>query len=140
MKCDVYLSFDGNCEEAMNFYKNAIGGEFTVVMRYADGPKEYLVKGTEDKIMHMTLSFPNGGELKGSDVFHQKVEKGNAYHVSIGADSVEQGEEFFDKLNDGAEVTMPFGPVFWGGKFGSLKDKYGIQWMISTPHTGAHGQ
>ncbi len=112
MKCDVYLSFDGNCEEAMTFYKNTFGGEFTVVMRYSDGPPQYMKEGAEDKIMHMTLSFPDGGELKASDNFHMPVTKGNAYHVSVGADSEEQGEEFFNKLNDGAEVTMPFGPVF----------------------------
>ncbi|MEQ6123959.1 VOC family protein [Pseudotenacibaculum sp. MALMAid0570] len=136
MKCDVYLSFDGNCEEAMNFYQQVFGGEFTVVMRYADGPPQYIVKGTESKIMHMTLSMENGAELKAADVFNEPVQKGNAYHVSIGADSEEQGEEFFNKLVEGAQITMPFQNVFWGGKFGSLIDRYGIQWMISTPHKG----
>ena len=140
MKCDVYLSFDGNCEAAMNFYKNAFGGEFTVMMRYSDGPPQYQTEENKNKIMHATLAFPNGGELKASDNFNHPITKGNAYHVSVGANSLEQGEEFFNKLNDGAEVTMPFGPVFWGGKFGSLRDKFGVQWMISTPHTGAHGQ
>lgn len=136
MKCDVYLSFDGNCEEAMNFYQQAFGGEFTVVMRYSEGPPEYISEGKEDKIMHMTLSMKDGAELKGSDVFHQPVDKGNAYHVSIGADSEEQGLEMFTALSDGATVTMPYQEVFWGGKFGSLLDKYGIQWMISSPHSG----
>lgn len=137
MKCDVYLSFDGNCEEAMNFYQSVFGGEFSVVMRYSDGPPEYMSEGTEDKIMHMTLSFSDGAELKGSDMFHQPVVKGNAYHVSMGSDSDEQGEAFFNGLSDGAEITMPFQNVFWGGKFGSLIDRFGIQWMISTPHKGA---
>ena len=137
MKCDVYLSFDGNCEEAMNFYQQAFGGEFTVVMKYSDGPKEYMAPGSGDKIMHMTLSMKDGAELKASDVFHQPVDKGNAYHVSIGADSEEHGKSMFDALSDGATVTMPYQEVFWGGKFGSLLDKYGIQWMISSPHKGA---
>ena len=136
MKCDVYLSFDGNCEEAMNFYQRAFGGEFTVVMRYSEGPPEYQTEGTEDKIMHMTLSMADGAELKGSDVFHHPVEKGNAYHVSIGADSEEHGEKMFNALSEGAKITMPYQEVFWGGKFGSLLDRFGIQWMISSPHKG----
>ena len=137
MKCDVYLSFDGNCEEAMTFYKQAFGGEFTVVMRYSDGPPQYMKPGTEDKIMHMTLSMKDGAELKGSDNFHQPVVNGNAYHVSIGADSEEHGHAMFTALSEGAAVTMPYEEVFWGGKFGSLVDKFGIQWMISSPHKGA---
>lgn len=137
MKCDVYLSFDGNCEEAMNFYRNAFGGEFTVVMKYGDGPPEYRTEGNEDKIMHMTLSMKDGAELKASDVFHHPVEKGNAYQVSIGADSEEHGLNMFNKLSEGAQVTMPYQDVFWGGKFGSLIDQFGIQWMISSPHKGA---
>jgi PhnB protein len=137
MKCDLYLSFDGNCEEAMNFYKKAFGGEFSVVMRYSDGPPEYVSEGNEDKIMHMTLSMKDGAELKGSDMFHEPVEKGNAYHVSIGADSEKQGEEFFNALSENGKITMPYREVFWGGKFGSLIDQFGIQWMISSPHKGA---
>lgn len=137
MKCDVYLSFDGNCEKAMNFYQSVFGGEFSVVMRYSDGPPEYLSEGAEDKIMHMTLSMADGSELKASDMLHQPVEKGNAYHVSIGADSEEHGAKMFAGLSEGAKVTMPYQEVFWGGKFGSLLDQFGIQWMISSPHKGA---
>ena len=136
MKCDVYLSFDGNCEEAMSFYKKVFDGEFTVVMRYADGPPEYCQKGTENKIMHMTMSFGDGCELKASDTFHMPIHKGNAYHVSLGVDGEKQGERFFNGLSEGAQITMPYNEVFWGGKFGSLIDQFGIQWMISSPHNG----
>lgn len=137
MKCDVYLSFDGNCEKAMNFYQSVFGGEFSVVMRYSDGPPEYLVKGKEDKIMHTTLSFGNGCELKGSDSFHKPIVKGNAYTVSIMADDEAQGEKMFAGLSEGGQVEMPYQEVFWGGKFGNLVDQFGIQWMISSPHKGA---
>jgi len=73
MKCDVYLSFDGNCEEAMNFYKETFGGEFTVMMRYSEGPPQYQTEENKNKIMHSTLAFPDGGELKASDDFHHAV-------------------------------------------------------------------
>ena len=136
MKCDVYLTFDGNCEKALNFYQSVFGGEFSVVMRYSDGPPEYLVKGKEDKIMHTTLSFGNGCELKASDTFHKPVVKGNAYTVSIMADDETQGEKMFAGLSEGGQIEMPFQEVFWGGKFGNLVDQFGIQWMISSPHKG----
>ena len=136
MKCDVYLSFDGNCEEAMNFYKDIFDGEFQVVMRYKDGPPEYSKPEIEDKIMHVTMTFGNGSELKASDDFHMPINKGNNYHVSVLADDEEQGHAIFTGLSEGAQVTMPYNNVFWGGKFGSLVDKFGIQWMISSPHDG----
>lgn len=136
MKCDVYLTFDGNCEKALNFYQSVFGGEFSVVMRYSDGPPEYLVKGKEDKIMHTTLTFGNGCELKASDTFHKPVVKGNAYTVSIMADDEAQGEKMFAGLSEGGQIEMPFQEVFWGGKFGNLVDQFGIQWMISSPHKG----
>lgn len=134
MKCDVYLSFDGNCEEAMSFYKNIFDGQFSVVMRYSDGPPEYCKKGTEDKIMHLTMTFGDGCELKASDSFHKPIKKGNAYSVTIMADDNQHGELIFDQLAEDGEVEMPFQEVFWGGKFGNLTDQYGVQWMISSPH------
>ena len=134
MKCDVYLTFDGNCEQAMDFYKNVFNGQYEVVMRYSDEPPEYVVKGNEDKIMHATISFGDGCELKGSDSFHMPIQKGNAYHVSIMANDDEQGTSFFKGLSTGGEITMPYNKVFWGGKFGSLIDQFGVQWMISSPH------
>ncbi len=136
MKCDVYLTFDGNCEEAMNFYKDVFNGEYQMVMRYSDGPPEYVVEGKEDKIMHTTMTFGDGCELKASDSFHMPVQKGNAYHVSILAENEDQGEDFFNGLSKDGQITMPYNDVFWGGKFGSLIDQFGVQWMISSPHKG----
>lgn len=134
MKCDVYITFDGNCEEAMNFYKDVFDGEFTVMMRYSDGPPEYLVAGKEDKIMHATIIFGKDCELKASDTFHKPVVKGNAYTVSIMTDDQAHGEKIFNSLSaNGGTLEMPFQAVFWGGKFGNLTDQFGIQWMISSP-------
>ncbi|WP_400079579.1 VOC family protein [Winogradskyella sp. R77965] len=133
MKCDVYLSFDGNCEEAMNFYKAIFDGEFQMVMRYKDGPPEYCKPEIENKIMHTTITFDNGCELKASDDFNMPLNKGNNFHVSISADDEAQGYAIFSGLMEGGKVTMPFEAVFWGGKFGSVIDKFGIQWMVSAP-------
>ncbi|MGV6832065.1 MAG: VOC family protein [bacterium] len=134
MKCDVYLSFDGNCEEAMDFYKDVFGGTYSTVMRYKDGPPEYCKPGLEEKIMHITMNFGEAGELKASDDFHMPILKGNNFHVSILSESEEEAHAIFNGLAEGGTISMPFNEVFWGGKFGSCMDKFGIQWMISTPH------
>ena len=131
MKCDMYLTFDGNCEEAMLFYKEVLNGEFSVTMRYAEGPPEYSNEEIADKIMHQTLIFGDGCELKASDSFHESLNKGNNFHVSILTHEEEEAVNFFTGLANGGTVTMPFETVFWGGKFGSCIDKFGIQWMVS---------
>lgn len=131
MKCDMYLSFDGNCEEAMNYYKAIFNGEFTVTMRYSDGPPEYSNPEIENKIMHQTLIFGDGCELKASDDFHKPLHKGNNFHVSISNDDEQQAVSIFKALANDGTITMPFNDVFWGGKFGSCIDKFGVQWMIS---------
>ena len=138
MKCDVYLAFDGNCEEAMLFYKDILDGEFQVMMRYKDGPPEYSKPEIENKIMHLTMTFGHGCVLRGSDSFHIPLNKGNNFHVSVLADDEEQGYAIFKGLSEKATITMPYNDVFWGGKFGSLVDKFGIQWMVSSSNEEQH--
>lgn len=131
MKCDMYLTFDGNCEEAMLYYKEVFDGEFTVTMRYSEGPPEYSNDKIADKIMHQTLVFGNGSELKASDSFHEPLNKGNNFHVSIATNDEAQAVSIFNGLANNGKITMPFDNVFWGGKFGSCIDKFGVQWMVS---------
>ena len=103
-----------------------------LLMRYKDGPPEYVTSPEiENKIMHTTMTFGNGCELKASDSFHQPLNKGNNFHVSVLADDDEQGQAIFNGLSKDGTVIMPYNEVFWGGKFGSLVDKYGIHWMVS---------
>lgn len=131
MKCDMYLTFDGNCEEAMLYYKDVFDGEFTMTMRFSEGPPEYSNPEIENKIMHQTLVFGNGCELKASDSFHEPLNKGNNFHVSIATNDEEEAVAFFNGLAENGTITMPFEEVFWGGKFGSCIDKFGVQWMVS---------
>lgn len=131
MKCDNYLSFDGNCEEAMLFYKDVLNGEFTVTMRYSDGTPEFSNDEIADKIMHQTLIFGDGCELKASDDFHKPFIKGNNFHVSISTNDEQQAISIFNGLSEKGKITMPFETVFWGGKFGSCVDKFDVQWMVS---------
>ena len=131
MKCNMYLSFDGNCEEAMDYYKEVFNGETIVIMRYSEGPPEYNNDVIANKIMHQTMIFGKDCELKASDSFHEPLQKGNNFHVSISTDIEKEAIEIFNGLSKDGVITMPFEEVFWGGKFGSCKDKFDIQWMVS---------
>lgn len=131
MKCDLYLTFDGNCEEAMLLYKEVFNGEFLVTMRFNEGPPEFNNPEIANKIMHQTMVFGNNCEIKASDSFHEPLLKGNNFHVSILADDEKTGENYFNELAKNGTITMPFDNVFWGGKFGSCIDQFGVQWMIS---------
>lgn len=133
MRSDVYLFFDGNCEEAMLYYQDIFDGKFEMIMRYSEGPPEFSSPEIANKIMHATLSFGTNSQIKLSDSFEEPLLKGNNSNISITADDEESGYAIFDGLADGGKTTMPYNDVFWGGKFGSCIDKFGIQWMISAP-------
>ncbi len=134
MTLSTYLFFDGNCKEAFEFYRSVFGGEFMALMTYADGPSEMQVP--EDKkgeIMHVSLQV-GSSVLMGSDRWFAHEEpftQGSNFGISIAAESREQSDELFSKLSDGGMVTMKMEKVFWGSYFGSLTDRFGIDWMIN---------
>ena len=134
MHLETYLTFNGNCREAFEFYREVIGGEFSFVSTFADGPPEMGVPEHEkDRILHISL--PLGSSvLMGSDtssVFGPPPEVGDNFSLSVSADSREQCDELFANLSAGGAVIMPMQDVFWGSYFGQLTDKFGIKWMIS---------
>lgn len=136
MEFGPYLTFEGNCEEAMNYYKDILDGEFITFMRYSDGPPPMSDnKAIGDKVMHVTMKFRNS-ELKASDRMDKPIPKGIAHHLSISIDDEDEAVAIFNGLANGGEIEMSFQEVFWGGKFGSLVDKFGIQWMVSAEHKG----
>lgn len=130
----TYLNFDGNCEEAFNFYKSVLGGEFSYVSKFSEMPAEYAVPAEDkDKIMHISLQISEGYALMGSDrpaKFGDGV-RGNLFSISYSADSKESADKVFSGLAEGGEVVMPMEDTFWGSYFGMLTDKYGISWMVS---------
>lgn len=129
-----HINFNGNAEEAFNFYKAVFGGEFAMVMRFKDlpGMEHQIGEGEKDKIMHIAL--PIGGNiLMGNDVpeaMGSVNEKENRSKISIGAESREEADKLFNGLSAGGEVEMPMADSPWGSYFGMFRDKYGIEWMI----------
>ena len=134
MQLNPYLAFNGNCEQAMRFYEDVLGGEIKLMMRFSEAPPEAfpVSEAMKNQIMHCTLEF-NGCTLLASD--NMQSNHGNNFSLSINADDEEQAIKIFDSLLEGdGKTIMPFESVFWGGKFGMLVDQFGIQWMISTDH------
>ena len=133
-----YLTFNGNCEEAFNFYKQVFGGKFSYLGRFKEIPpaegQPPVPESDADKIMHVSLPISQETILMGSDAtpaFGGVTIEGNNFSVSISAPSTQKADTLFRGLASGGEVTMPMNKTFWGSYFGMLKDKFGIQWMIS---------
>lgn len=134
-KLNPYLNFDGQAEEAFNFYKSIFGGEFVgEIYRIGGTPgTESLSEEDKNRVMHIAL--PVGDDLlMASDIvpaFNQTLTVGNNNYVSIFPDSREQADQFFNGLSEGATIEMPIEDQFWGDYFGSLVDRFGVHWMIN---------
>ena len=131
-----YLNFDGNTREAMEFYKSVFGGEFPSVTRFMDMPMPgvNLPKEEAEKIMHIGLPLGGGQMLMASDVIPsmgQKLIVGNNVYISIHPDSKAEADRLFTALSKGGEVEMAIAMQPWGDYWGSLKDKFGVLWMIN---------
>jgi PhnB protein len=130
-----YLNFNGNTEEAFNFYKSAFGGEFVTMQRFKDTPEaEKMPEGDRNKIMHAALPIGKGNMLMGTDSLEsmgQKLVVGNNFYISIDTESEDEANKLFNSLSGGGKVELPMQKTFWGSYFGMFKDKFGIQWMIS---------
>jgi len=134
---NIYLTFNGNCEEAFKFYQSVFGGEFPYIGRFKDmpageGPK--LKPGEENRITHVSLPISKETILMGCDTggeWAAGYSQGNNFSISIAADNKEEAEKLFKGLSAGGKVTMPLSKTFWSESFGMLTDKFGISWMIS---------
>jgi PhnB protein len=130
-----YLTFDGNCEEAFNFYKSIFGGEFPYIGRYKDMPSEHPIPDSEkEKIMHVSLPISKETILMGSDSsgsFGHSTVAGNNFSLSVNTDTEEEARSVFEKLSAGGKVTMPLEKTFWNALFGMFTDKFGINWMVN---------
>lgn len=130
-----WINFNGNAEEAFNFYKSVFGGDFGKIIRFKDlaGPEFQVADKEADKIMQITLSIGNGSMLVGNDVpeFMGKVsENENRSKIHVAAESKEEAERIFNGLSAGGQAEAPFGESAWGSYAGMFRDKYGIEWIV----------
>ena len=129
-----HINFNGNAEEAFNFYKSAFGGEFSMIMRFKDlsNPEFPVSESEANKIMHIALPVGNN-VLMANDVpeFMGKTnENENRSKISISAESKEEADRLFNGLSEGGSIEMPIGDSPWGSYFGMFRDKFGIEWMV----------
>ena len=130
---NITLLYDGQTEEAFNFYKSVFGGEFSNVQRMKDMPSPHPMSAEEsEKILHMSL--PIGSAiLMAMDMPAGRgtVNMGNNFMATLDTSSKEEATKIFDGLSVGGTVMMPMADQFWGSYFGMFTDKFGIQWMVS---------
>jgi len=130
MHVQPYLNFDGRCDEALEFYKKALGAKVGMLMRFKDAPeKSMITPGSENKVMHSQVQVGDttvpmsDGRCTGEANFH-----GIALALSV--DSEAEADKIFAGLADGGQVQMPLGKTFFSPRFGMLSDKFGVGWMI----------
>lgn len=130
-----YIHFNGNAEEAFNFYQSVFGGAFSALSRYKDlqNPVFSFPTHEADKILHIALPIGASTMLMGSDVpeiMGQVNEHENRSKVAITAASKEEADKLFNGLSKDGSVEMPIGDSPWGSYFGMFRDKFGIEWMV----------
>ena len=131
----AYLTFNGNAEEAFNFYKDALNGTITNVQRNGDSPQgAQMSEADKKKIMHIALEGPHGVRLMASDYFDftgEPFTPGNNFSLSLHPDSEELADKLFKNLSAGGSITVPMSKAPWGAYFGMFVDKFGVPWMIN---------
>ena len=130
MQVQPYLFFDGRCEEAIDFYKKALGAQVEMMMRWKDSPdKSMCTPGNENKVMHASAKvgdvsvMASDGRCEGKPSFQ-------GFALSLTAKTEAEADKLFGALADGGQVQMPLGKTFFSPRFGMVADKFGVGWMI----------
>jgi PhnB protein len=130
MQIQPYLFFDGRCEEALNFYRDVLGAEVTMMMRFKESPEPTMAPpGSEEKIMHAEFRI---GEsvLMGSDGNCTGKPNFSGFSLSVSAADVAESERLFAALAKDGQVQMPMSETFFSPRFGMVADRYGMGWMV----------
>lgn len=134
MQVMPYLIFEGRCEEAIEFYKTAVGARLDEMMRFSEAPEPpppgMVAPGSERKILH--ASFLIGDTMvMASDGYCKEAASFKGFSLSLNVETPEEVDRYFNALVEGGQVTMPLGATFWSKRFGMLTDRFGIGWMVN---------
>ena len=132
MAMHPYLFFNGRCEEAIDFYRTALGAEVSMLMRFDDSSEPTMMPlppGSGQKIMHAALRV-RGADLMASDGMCGGNAHFDGFSLSITATDAADARQVFDALADGGQVMMPLGKTFFSPCFGMVKDRFGVGWMV----------
>jgi PhnB protein len=130
-----YIYFNGNCEEAFNFYKTVFQKDITYIGRYKDVPKtdRQIFRETDEKIMHVSLPISEETILMGSDNIeaHNELIKYSNFSLIVHTDKKEEADRLFYELSEGGQIKMAMNLTFWGSYYGICFDKFGIMWKVT---------
>ena len=131
MKINAYLSFAGDCEDALEYYQSVLGGEITMMETYAGSPMaDHVGEDWQSKIMHGSLQ-TGQMDLMGCDVAPDRYEKPQGCHLSINVNSAADADRIFAALAEGGQIVMPIDKTFWSERFGMVTDRFGQNWMVN---------
>ena len=129
-----HINFNGNAEEAFNFYRSVFGGEFAKVIRFKDlsSPEFPVAENEANKIMHIALSIGKNFLMANDvpEIMGRTNENENRSKISISAESKEEADKIFNGLSAGGQIEGQIGDSPWGTYFGCFRDKYGIEWLV----------
>ena len=127
---EPYLFFDGRCEEAIEFYKKALGAKVNMLMHYKDSPEGKFPPGSENKVVHASLSIGSETLMAADDCMGTPTF--NGFSLCLRTKTVEETQKYFTALAEGGQVKMPLAKTFYSPMFGMLTDRFGVGWMIMT--------
>ena len=133
MHIQSYLHFNGNCEEALTFYSQALGAKIEMLMRYRESPEPpppgMVPPGMDDKVMHASFRIGDSVVMASDDCTGQAVSF-QGFQLSLGVADATEAERCFSPLAEGGRITMPLGKTFFASSFGMLTDRFGVAWMV----------
>ncbi len=136
MRIEPYLFFNGRAEEAIEFYRKALGAEVQTLMRFSESPdpvpEGMIPPGFENKVMHSSITV-GGASVMISDGDSSAAPAFSGFALALEADDGEQLRSWFDALSEGGQVKMPVGKTFFAEHFGMVSDKFGVDWMLIVP-------
>jgi len=128
MKMNTYVNFAGTCAEAFRYYEKHLGGKVGMMMTHGQAPDQSRVNPEwKDAVLHARISL-GGTELLGADI--PNAQPMRSAYLTLGADSELEAERIFSSLSDGGQVLMPMEETFFASRFGQVRDRFGINWMI----------
>jgi PhnB protein len=130
MRLVPYLQFNGNCEEALKFYKKAFNGEILAIQRFGDSPMDSPA-ALKKKVMHSSFKFGDNIIMASDTMPKGKFKIGDNISLSVDIKDTKTINAVFKKMAAGGKITMPLQDTFWGARFGMLVDKFGISWMFN---------
>jgi len=128
MKMNTYVNFDGKCAEAFRYYEKHLGAKIGMMMTHGQAPDQTRINPDwRDAVLHARISI-GGTELMGADIPH--AEPMRSAYLTLGMESDSEAERVFSVLSDGGKVLMPMEETFFASRFGQVRDRFGMNWMI----------